>query len=418
VVSPDGRFEIAIDAREVSVLAIDPEQRLSGFAHLHQADSTVNLALVPTAIYSGVLVYGNRQPVAGKTLRLVVANSDVIAEPDQLTDRQGHFRFEHVPANLPVQLQIQEDDGGRKRFAPLGKRFFLPGEKRVNTSVRLTETESSGANAGASKVRQGWLKDRLQSLTRDARLSAMRVLVVLQGDGSKTMTDTVRQLLDFEAQDEILCYLPVVVSPQHFQSDAATLTQHGWQRPQTGEILLLAIDKDGRQIGSQRVPVVSVNSAVEVAKAFLKQHAPPVRDARILLKDAQTDAKKTGRRLWIVISGPRCGPCFRLARWMEDQHALLAKDYVVVKLMDGLDKGAWEVSRELKQPITAGIPWVAITEPDGTLLATSDGPLGNTGFPSSFEDLRHFREMLARTAQRLTAEEWEQIVQSLSQSEE
>ena len=61
---------------------------------------------------------------------------------------------------------------------------------------------------------------------------------------------------------------------------------------------------------------------------------------------------------------------------------------------------------------------MAITEPDGTLLITSDGPLGNTGFPTGFEDLRHFCTMLSRTAQRLTAEEREQIVRSLSKLEE
>lgn len=418
VVSPDGRFEITIDAREVSLLAIDPEQRLSGFAHLHQADSTVNLPLVPTAIYSGVLVDEKRQPLADRTLRLIVADSATVAEQDQLTDRHGRFQFEHVPANVPLQLQIQEEAGGRKRFAPLGKRFFLPGENRENRRIRLAAPGSSVASASSSKGRPDWLKDRLQSLTGDARFSAMRVLVILQGDSSRHVSDTVRQLLDFEAQNEILCYLPLVISPHHFQPDAATFTQLGWQRPQRGEIVLLAFDGDGRQVGSQHVAVVSVDSALEVAKSFLKQHAPPVRDARVLLKEGQTDAKKTGRRVWIVISGPRCGPCFRLARWMEDQHALLAKDFVVLKLMDGLDKGASDVSQELKQPLTAGIPWMAITEPDGTLLVTSDGPLGNLGFPTSFEDLRHLRDMLARTAQRLTAEERERIVQSLSQSEE
>jgi hypothetical protein len=246
----------------------------------------------------------------------------------------------------------------------------------------------------------------------------MRVLVVLQGDASEQMEGTVHQLLDFEAQDAVLSYLPLVISPQRLKSDAATVTQLGWQRPQKDEIVLLAIDGDGQQISSERIAVAGVDSAVQTAKAFITQHAPPVRDARALLKDAQTEARKTGRRVWIVISGPRCGPCFRLARWMEDQHALLAKDYVVLKLMEGPDKGASEVSQELKQPVTAGVPWMAITEPDGSLLITSDGPHGNMGFPTTFEDLRHVRDMLSRTAQRLTADERERIVQSLSKDEE
>jgi hypothetical protein len=121
--------------------------------------------------------------------------------------------------------------------------------------------------------------------------------------------------------------------------------------------VLLAIDGDGQQNGSECIAVAGVDSAVQAAKAFVKQHVPAVGDARKLLKEAQKDAKKTGRRVWIVISGPRCGPCFRLARWMEDQHALLAKDYVVLKLIGSVTKGSWELSNELNRPANAGIPW-------------------------------------------------------------
>jgi hypothetical protein len=231
----------------------------------------------------------------------------------------------------------------------------------------------------------------------------MRVLVALQGDSSKKMTDIVHLLLDFEEHQEVLGYLPLVITPERLQVDAATVTQ-------------LGIEGDGRQVGSQRVAVGDVDSAVRLAKAFVKQHARPVRDARALLTEAQKDAKRTGRRVWIVFSGPRCGPCFLLARWMEDQHTLLGKDYVVLKL--GRHEGAWEIREELKRPAAGGIPWMAITEPDGTVLVTSYGPLGNIGFPTEFEDLRHLNEMLSRTAQRLTAEELERIVRSRSKLEE
>jgi hypothetical protein len=260
--------------------------------------------------------------------------------------------------------------------------------------------------------------NRLESRTRDARLNALRVLVVLQGDASKNVADTVQQLLDVDEQREILGYLPLVLSPEEIQSDTATIAQRGWQRPQRGEIVLLAMDGDGRRVSSQRLAIDDVDAAVQLAKAFVKQHAPPVRDARALLTQAQSEAKKTGRRVWIVFGGPRCRPCLRLARWMEDQHALLVKDYVILKLLQGLDQGAWEVRKEWERSEYGGIPWMAITEPDGTLLVTSDGPLGNTGFPTELEDVHHLSDMLQRTAQRLTADERERIVRSLSKLEE
>ena len=95
-----------------------------------------------------------------------------------------------------------------------------------------------------------------------------------------------------------------------------------------------------------------------------------------------------------MIGGPRCGPCFRLGRWIDEHHATLDKDFVIVKVMGGLDEHAGEVVKELPIHDGDGIPWYAITEPDGTILTTSRGPLGNMGFPSTVEDLRHLRRML------------------------
>lgn len=74
--------------------------------------------------------------------------------------------------------------------------------------------------------------------------------------------------------------------------------------------------------------------------------------------------------------------------------------------MAGLDEHADEVIGEFRRA-SGGIPWHAIAEPDGTLLITSEGPLGNIGFPSGriVESLRHWRIMLETTAQRLTGRE-------------
>ena len=85
--------------------------------------------------------------------------------------------------------------------------------------------------------------------------------------------------------------------------------------------------------------------------------------------------------MWIVQGGPRCGPCFRLARWMDDHHATLEKDYVIVKVMDGVDEHVAEVIAELPRARTDGIPWYAITEPDGTVLATSEARWAISDFP-------------------------------------
>jgi len=99
---------------------------------------------------------------------------------------------------------------------------------------------------------------------------------------------------------------------------------------------------------------------------------------------------------------------------MDDQRELLEKDYVIVKSF-GLDNHFEEVENLLKPPRQYGIPWFAIAEPDGTVIVTSDGQLGNVGFPDSKEGMRHLRDMLGRTARRLTADELDRLAQSVSE---
>jgi hypothetical protein len=93
---------------------------------------------------------------------------------------------------------------------------------------------------------------------------------------------------------------------------------------------------------------------------------------------------------------------------------LFDKDYVILKLLQGRDQHSSEVMKQLNQR-DFGIPWMAITDADGTILATSDGPLGNIGHPTTVEAIRHVRDMLKRTASRLSDDELDRLVQPLAQ---
>ena len=98
---------------------------------------------------------------------------------------------------------------------------------------------------------------------------------------------------------------------------------------------------------------------------------------------------------------------------MHDRHATLEKDYVIVKAMGGLDDNVEKAQEGLPRK-EFGIPWHAITEPDGTVLVTSEGPLGNIGMPGSVEGIRHLRHMLNLTARNLTPGEVDALAESLS----
>jgi hypothetical protein len=222
------------------------------------------------------------------------------------------------------------------------------------------------------------------------------------------------QLLDDDRDPVMWRYLAVRVEAAELKAEAATLKKYGWPVPAPGQVVLVALDGNERTIAARAIQAVPATGALGLGDEFLKEHMPPARDARAKLTAARDEARKTGRRVWIVHGGPRCGPCFRLGRWLDEHHATLDKDYVIVKVMDGLDEHASEVIKELPEGEGDGIPWFAITEPDGTILATSHGPIGNIGFPGSIEGFRHFRGMLDRTVRKLTAAEVDGLISSVS----
>ena len=411
LLQPDGAFSVTGDATDVSILVIDREQRLSGFARTSPNESSTELALSPMASCAGTIVDQKGQPHIGKTLRIVVKGTDHLAAEDQISDAEGRVKFPLVAANVPLTLLIQQQSERGLIFRPAGTLLLTPGESRENArfSIDLRDLNQRKAQADEAPLAQ-----RLANTARNARLGGMHALAILQGDSSEKVTRMVETISHYENQPSILAYLPLVVDDKTIQSNAATLKQLGWQLPQSGQVVLVALDGDAKLLGMERLVVGGVDAVATLTTALLKKHLPPIRDAQASLSAAQEEAKRTDRRVWIVLGGPRCGPCFQLARWMEEQHALLEKDFVIAKVMDGLDHHAEGVVKALDPPQGSGIPWYAITEADGRVLTTSDSLLGNIGMPSSPEGIVHIHEMLKHAAKRLTAEDLDHLTESLA----
>ena len=406
---PDGTFKAVFDAETLSLFFNDPDQRRSGFAQLGLNDSSVALNLVPMATYSGTVRDENAQPIVGQTLSLYVKTSGPVAIATQTTNEAGGFRFAAVPANVPLALNIGNGATRPEYYLIDGDRLFLPGEVRENDEVRPYRRNSPAPIARPSLPLAG----RIENACRNVRSSGMHALVVLKGDDSKDVSTLTDQLLNADHDANILKYLPVQVEPAELKTEVALLNKCGWPIPAPGTIVLVALSGNQETIATKQIDT-GEPAASGIAEGFLKQQIPPTRDALAGLTTARKEARTTGRRVWVVYGGPRCGPCFRLGRWIDEHHATLEKDFVIFKVMGGLDEHAAEVINELPVNDGDGIPWHAITEPDGTILATSHGSLGNIGFPSSVEGIRHFRQMLDGTVRTLTAAEVDALIKSLS----
>lgn len=107
------------------------------------------------------------------------------------------------------------------------------------------------------------------------------------------------------------------------------------------------------------------------------------------------------KRLFVHFGASWCGPCNRLEAFLRNQKELFEIDYIDLKI--DVDRMAHaEESRLRLRPRSGGIPWIAILDAKGKPLATSDGPDGNIGYPSTPQGIEHFISMLNRTRKRLS----------------
>jgi hypothetical protein len=409
-VKPDGTFKVVFDAENLSLVFSDPQKHRSGFAQVGLKESSLDVNMTATAVYSGTVLDENGHPMSGQTLELYVKTLRGEPLAAGVTDSAGRFRFAAVPATVPLVLTIGRGEQDPEYFFARD-RMFQPAEVRENDVVRPSRSQSADRVARPSRPP---LAAQVATACRNVRPSGMRALVVLLGDDSGNVASLANALLDEDRASAILSYLSVRVEAAELKTEAATIKRFGWPIPSPGRVVLVALGGNEETIAAKPIEAYPRLTALATGDAFLKQHMPPVRDALATLIAAREEARKTGRRVWIVHGGPRCGPCFRLARWIEEHHATLEKDFVMVKVMGGLDEHAAEVIGQLPEAQGDGIPWFAITEPDGTILTTSHGALGNIGFPGSVEGLRHFRQMLDRTARKLSTAELDELIKSLA----
>jgi hypothetical protein len=412
---PDGRFAISTGSQRVYVLAADRKEHLAAVRHIGPDDSTadVDLTFHAPARYSGQVVDAKSRPLAGYRVRLVVDMRniyslyrwemvrDLILE-ETTSDQQGRYKFDKVPAGVElfVCAVAPSADNSPPWSSIEHKLLFKSGETYDNDRLQISTEDSSARDPSAYAPRRKSAAQRLSDRIRDARLAQLPVLVAVAGDSTQAVQTTLRTLLDFEGFGEVLRFLPVKVAAEEAQPELFTRLK--LRQPHAQEILLAVVDGSGRTVDARYLAAQDAARALEQGAEFVKKHAPPARDAHKLLADAQQQARQTGRRLWIIEGETRCAPCFTLARWLDDHHAILDRDYVFVKLLSGIDEHVGDVLENLHQRKGGGIPWYAIIDPNGKILATSETRDGNIGFPDDREGKSHLRKMLQQTARKLT----------------
>ena len=121
------------------------------------------------ATYGGIVLDENARPIAGRTLQIYVKESTYEAVAPRQTDKRGRFRFTGVPCNVPLQVNIRNENDGPQYFLFDRDRMLNSGEVRENDQLKPQRTDGASSNVRAAVP----LAKGVENICRNARSSGM-----------------------------------------------------------------------------------------------------------------------------------------------------------------------------------------------------------------------------------------------------
>ncbi len=415
-----GAFVFETLASPLGVIARTKDGRAAGMTVLKDQEGVVKLTLRRTLDFSGQLINVDGKPCASvKVFAKVraegkrenydnhyVGSSFEAFSLEAVTDQNGKYTIAGVPADMKVSLSAALSSTSDNTKS-IGSVWLEENESRATMVIQL----------GDSKPSVTALASRFEKNLRDSKLLGYPVLVILS-DKSNAVAEFVNSnFVNDDLKPDVAAYLQFVVprGKENLQeSDAGFLNDHHWQIPDEGRIFACVLDANGEEVGRLETDVAESGAEARAAE-FIAKHKPAKLDAQKKWDEAFAEAKRTNRKVWARVSQRYCGPCFLLARWLDDHRELLEKDYVMLKIDDFADENGIAVAKRITRGGHFGIPFYAIFDRDEMLVIDSDSPLGNIGFPSGYEGSKYLRKMLLATRSSLTDAEVQQLVAILAE---
>ncbi len=416
----DGTFRFETLGTQLAIYAATPDNAAAGSAAIADLNQPIEVQLRPTLTLRGQLLGDGGQPRPNHRLRVyprietgeqnVNASFRRFFEPrhyELLTDNAGKFSIANVPCRTPLNIFADSIESSSDTDF-LDEILLEPGESR---DLQLELTSSRNLQS------QLPLAERFATTLRDCQLCGYRPLLILaaaspSGPVAEFVHDSFRNDDKNPAVYDFMQIMAVAEPEKLTEADAAFLKDRGFEFINADRVTAILLDTSGKPLAMLPLDPRDATAAATAAD-FLREHAPPRADAEQKWAAAFAEAKRTNRRVWVRISQRYCGPCFRLARWLDDHHELLAKDYVLLKIDNFHDTHGAEVAERLTRGNRHGVPFHAIFDADEQLLIDSAGPRGNIGFPASPAGQRHLDKMLTTTRQQLIDAEIATLIDSL-----
>ena len=410
-----GEVSFESDSAQVVMFAQSPDGKFATVQPVDIGRDRIELRLEPTQPFAGRLLDDQGKPVANFNVELKLQYSDpsgnrafgTLAILKRESDANGKFIFEHVPVYCPIYLSsFSQDSIEDKQY--MGGAYLEPDQNRpIEDFVVESPSEIQPAAVALPIV------DRYERTLRDARLGNFN-LITIGYLHDETIAKFVQQnLVDHEVNPDCSRFMQLMLAlKENGVNGKAFFDSKSWTLPTKGQVFVCAVDQAGQELENLTVDSAAPEAA-ENLRAFMARNIPRQHDAEAMWNEALAEAARSDRKVWIRISQRDCHPCCLLSRWLDDHHELIEQDYVLLKIDNVQDHNGQKLQKMLTEGPLGGIPFFGIYDSAGKKITDSLGPLGNIGFPSSYDGILHLKRMLQLTRQRLTDEQIDNLLKTL-----